>query len=250
MIEQSFIILPKIGAKKEQELWRSNIRTWQEFIQVKTVPLISKGKKEFFNRLLSHATEQLHQYNAEFFRPLLPSTETWRLYEHFKDDACFLDIETSGQNGYITVVGIYDGYETKTLIKGKTLYPELVKKVLQPYKLIITFNGSTFDLPMLEKFAPNTIPQIPHIDLRHCCARLELTGGLKHIEEKLNIKRPLHLKGYGGDHAIDLWRAYIASGREDYLERLVEYNNEDIINLKPLTEYCYKELKNKTLILK
>ncbi|MBI3033063.1 ribonuclease H-like domain-containing protein [Candidatus Woesearchaeota archaeon] len=248
MIEKSFIILPKVGAKKEQELWKAHINTWQDFMRAQKIPLISSEKKQFFDRFLKQAINQLHEYNAEFFRPLLPTTETWRLYEHFKEDACFLDIETSGQNGYITVVGVYDGYETKTLIKGKSLYPELIKKVLQPYKLIITFNGSTFDLPMLEKFAPNMIPNIPHIDLRHCCAKLDLTGGLKHIEEKLNIHRPLHLKGYGGDHAIDLWRAYIASGREEYLNRLVEYNNEDTINLKPLAEYCYKELKKKILI--
>ena len=248
MIEHSFIILPKVAGKKEQNLWNTGIHTWQDFIDAKTIPNIEKNKKLFFDRFLEKAKEQLLANNIEFFRPLLPSTETWRLYNYFKDEACFLDIESSGQNGYITVVGIYDGYDTKILVKNKNLYPELLKKAFEKYKLLITFNGSSYDIPVLEKYYPGIVPKIPHIDLRHCCAKIGLTGGLKQIEEQLVIKRPTHLKGYGGDNAIDLWRAYLASGREDYLNTLIEYNEEDIINLKPLMEHCYTELKKKTLL--
>ena len=48
----------------------------------------------------------------------------WRLYEFFKEDAVFLDIETTGlsKNSYdITVFGLYDGINTKIMIKGINL---------------------------------------------------------------------------------------------------------------------------------
>ncbi|MBW3022318.1 ribonuclease H-like domain-containing protein, partial [Candidatus Woesearchaeota archaeon] len=43
---------------------------------------------------------------------------------------------------------------------------------------------------------------------------------------------------------VDLWKAYHASGDKEYLQLLVQYNEEDIVNLKPLMEYCYKRLKH------
>ena len=62
------------------------------------------------------------------------------------------------------------------------------------------------------------------------------------IEEEVGIKRPIHLKAYG-ENPIDLWRAFLASGDKEYLDLLIQYNEEDIINLKPLMEYVYGKLK-------
>lgn len=45
----------------------------------------------------------------------------WRVYNFFKEDSCFLDIETSGFTGYLTIFGIFDGTETKLMVKGKNL---------------------------------------------------------------------------------------------------------------------------------
>jgi uncharacterized protein YprB with RNaseH-like and TPR domain len=51
---------------------------------------------------------------------------------------------------------------------------------------------------------------------------------------------------YGGD-AIKLWRIFRASGDEYYLNLLVEYNEEDVINLKKISDYVIKKLKTNFL---
>ena len=47
---------------------------------------------------------------------------------------------------------------------------------------------------------------------------------------------------YGGD-PLKLWRMFKGSGDEYYLNLLVEYNEEDIINLKKITEHTIEKLK-------
>jgi len=38
---------------------------------------------------------------------------------------------------------------------------------------------------------------------------------------------------------------YRVTGDDYYLKLLVEYNEDDIINLKTIADYCVKKLKNK-----
>jgi len=77
-----------------------------------------------------------------------------------------------------------------------------------------------------------------------------LNGGLKEIEKKLEIIRSNEIveQMYSGDPAL-LHRMWRGSGDEDYLQLLVEYNEEDVINLKKIAEHTYDTLKNKTLSL-
>ena len=82
---------------------------------------------------------------------------------------------------------------------------------------------------------------IPHIDLKPLCAQLGLVGGLKEVEKLLNLKRPDHLHG----NPVELWKAFHASGDKEYLELLLEYNREDIENLKGVMDFVYKELTNR-----
>ena len=63
------------------------------------------------------------------------------------------------------------------------------------------------------------------------------------IEQKLGIKRLDQVKSMRGGDAINLWHKYSSTGNSDYLEQLVKYNEEDIINLKPLAELVVKNLK-------
>jgi len=243
MIRSSFIFLPKISNKKEQNIWKQGINIWDDFLKAKNIKGISKRAKIFYDTKIRKAIEELKKDNSYYFQKLLPNTETWRLYEYFKDECCFLDIESYEHGKNITIIGLYDGFETKTMVKNMNLDMNRLKKELEKYKLLITFNGSSHDIPNINKYFPETIPNIAHIDLRHACNKIGLKGGLKMIEEKVGIIRPIHLKAYGGDNPIDLWRAFLASGDKEYLDLLVQYNEEDIVNLKPLMEIVYKKLK-------
>jgi uncharacterized protein YprB with RNaseH-like and TPR domain len=74
-----------------------------------------------------------------------------------------------------------------------------------------------------------------------------LNGGLKKIEKQLNIRRRQIVEGlYGGD-AAQLYRMWRGSGDDYYLRLLVEYNEEDTINLKRIAEHVYRELKKMQL---
>jgi len=244
MLTQSFQFLDRVSHKKEASFYDQGINHWDDFISSTQIHGISLRSKSYYDRKLREAKQALHKGNSSYFHSL-PTNQTWRLFPHFQEETVYLDIETTGldRHAQITVIGLYDGLNTKSMIKGINLdYPTL-KRELQKYKLIITFNGASFDLPFIRKRC-DILPDIPHIDLRHCCAQIGLVGGLKHIEYELGIRRSKIVeKLYGGD-ALTLWRMYKATGDDHYLNLLVEYNEEDIINLKKIMKHCYGKLSN------
>ncbi len=243
MIKNSFIFLDKISHATEKKLWHQNILEWDDFVGKKSISGLSTQRKIFCDQQIVHAKTLLTQADAVALSKTFPKSEHWRLYDFFKDEACFLDIETSGYYGDITVLGMYDGKETMTFVKGRNLDARIVGKLLRRYKMIISFNGSSFDLPVINRYYPNTIPDILHIDLRHVLAKLGYSGGLKKIEKQLGIRRAEEVSDVKGSDAIYLWNMYKATGKEHYLELLVKYNEEDIINLKPLADFAYTEMK-------
>jgi uncharacterized protein YprB with RNaseH-like and TPR domain len=261
MIENSFIFLEKIKKKREENIWKQGITCWDDFLSKgpDEIKGISKKSKLYYDQKIREAKKELYNYNPEYFINKLPLSEIWRLYNLFKDEAVFLDIETTGIGKVqdIIVVGLFDGISTKLLIKGINLDYNILKKELKRYKLLITYNGVSYDIPYLRRWyfkVFQDIPHIPHIDLKNLCHKLGYSGGLKKIEKRLGIIRnPLMDKFQGGD-ILRLWKMWRASGDEYYLNLLVEYNEEDIINLKKIANYSIdimkKELKKKITELK
>ena len=241
MIQESFVFLEKCSTARELSFRKQGIKDWREFLATEKVAGIASAKKEFFNRKIREAQQALAEDNAAYFVGKLPAKEMWRLYSHFKEDCCFLDIETNSY-GRITVVGISNYYNTNTFVKGFNLENNLLEKELSKYKLLITFNGSSFDLPKLKKQLQLEV-KMPHIDLKPLCVKLDLKGGLKEVERILNLKRPEHLYG----NPVELWKAFHASGDREYLELLVDYNKEDIENLKGVMNHVYKKMREITL---
>ena len=247
MITQSFIFLERIGEKLEQNIWKNGIYNWDDFLKTNSIKGIARHRKLYYNRKILNAKKALYNFDSNYFQNLLPHSEMWRLYDFFKEDAVFLDIETTGlsKEDDITVFGLYDGINTKIMIKGINLDYSLLKKELQRCKLIVTFNGASFDLPFIEKIYPKLLPKIPNFDVKSITDKLGLKGGLKNIEKSLGVKRSnIVEKFYGGD-ALTLWRMYRATGDDYYLNLLVEYNEYDIINLKIVVEHCVNKIKEK-----
>lgn len=245
MIQNSFIFLDKISYATEKKLWQSKILHWDDFVSAKQIAGIGLQRKIFCNQQILHAKNILAQQDAVALSKIFLQSEHWRLYDFFKDEACYVDIETSGYYGDITVLGIYDGKETMTFVKGRNLDMMIVGKLLRRYKIIVSFNGSSFDVPVINRYYPHTVPDVIHIDLRHVLAKLGFSGGLKNIEKQLGIVRREEVCNFNGNDAVYLWNMYKATGKEQYLELLVKYNEEDTINLKPLAEFAYKEMKRR-----
>lgn len=247
MIRNSFLFLERVGQETERRLWQAGISNWNGFLSQRSIHGFGTLRKGHCDRQLLKAEKNLLVGNAPYFAEVLPRSEHWRLYEAFKGNAVFLDIETSGWYGDVTVVGLYDGKDTKTRVKGINLDAKALKEELRSYSMLVTFNGTSFDLPVLERFSPGIVPFVPHVDLRHVCARLGLTGGLKAIERTLGISRPKEVSDILGEDAVRLWEAWRATGERDFLERLVAYNSEDIVNLRPIAEYACSQLKERML---
>ena len=178
MIRQSFIFLDRISQDMEKRIWQQGIEDWNSFIGAKRIDGISKFRKGHYDRQINEAKKHLYSANSAYFANMLTKGETWRLYPFFKEDAVFLDIETMGYYGNITVIGLFDGIDTKMMVRGINLEKEIIKKELSKYKLIVTFNGSSFDLPVIERYFQGVLPYIPHVDLRHVFSKIGLTGGL------------------------------------------------------------------------
>ncbi|MGO9438231.1 MAG: ribonuclease H-like domain-containing protein [Terracidiphilus sp.] len=179
--------------------------------------------------------------NAAFFKRLGGFGESWRLFSEFAGDCVYVDIETTGLSAAyddITVVGTSDGKNFKVFVKGDNLRD--LASELNKHSVAVTFNGSGFDLPFLRKSFARSIPLV-HIDLRWVAYKLGYRGGLKEIERKLGIKRPKRIADMDGFEAIILWQQY-RRGDKHALERLIEYNRSDVMNLKGMMQHCYDRL--------
>lgn len=230
-IENSFIPVRGVGEATERQLWRAGVTHWDAFDGSVVGPTTADRIADF----ISVARDHLDRADARFFHDTFPSGSHWRLYENFRDDACFLDIETTGlshRRDDVTVVSVHRAGETTTLVRGQDLSRSALVAEIEDAKLLVSFNGKRFDVPFLERSFDLDV-DLPHIDLMYPCRRLELTGGLKQIEREVGIDRDR--PDLSGRDAVRLWHAY-ERGDDDALDTLVSYNRDDTINLNSLMD--------------
>ncbi|MDD1770366.1 MAG: ribonuclease H-like domain-containing protein [Methanomassiliicoccales archaeon] len=251
MITRTFLMLPTVGRATEKRLWRDGVVDWDCFLETRSVRGMSSKRKERLDAGVRTADAFLRQGETSYFSRLLPSGEHWRLYEDVRDGVAYLDIETDGlgPSAVTTVVGIHRASGTTTLVRGIDLSTENLIKALKGTSLIVTFNGASFDLPILEREYPFSVPIVPHFDLRHGCARVGLSGGLKRIERMMGIARDRDLEYMTGEEAVWLWHLWCKNRNRNALDTLIRYNTADIRNLEPIAEAVCERLKNDTLDL-
>jgi uncharacterized protein YprB with RNaseH-like and TPR domain len=237
-IENSFIPVDGVGETTERRLWERGVTHWDAF-EPSAVGDVTADRIESF---IATAGERLDDGDAAYFREQFPSGEQWRVYENFRPDTCFLDIETTGLSQHrddVTVVSLHRGGETTTLVKGRDLTTDRLQSELSAAQTLVTFNGKRFDVPFLET-AFDVDVRVPHVDLMYPCRRLDLTGGLKTIERSVGIDRDR--PDLSGEDAVRLWHEYDRGGDEAALETLVSYNRDDTENLKSLMELVTNRL--------
>jgi uncharacterized protein YprB with RNaseH-like and TPR domain len=153
----------------------------------------------------------------------------------------YLDIETTGlspANCEITVIGIHicDGDETNFVqLVGRDITADNTLGALNGVEVIHTYNGRRFDLPFIHrKLGINLEELFSHRDLMYDCWKNNLRGGFKAVECQLGIDR--NLKGINGYDAVRLWWRYVDAFDLDALNTLLQYNKEDVLNLRALKE--------------
>jgi hypothetical protein len=244
MLEHTFIHIQGIGEKTERSLWRKGILTWKDALG-SADRVFPRGRGAFIREQLEDSFR--HRGDPLFFHDRLPPSEHWRLYEAFRDRVVFLDIETSG--GYqgleeITLIGIHDGREFKTFVSGDNLADFEI--AVSSFDLVVTFNGTSFDLPFIRRAFPNISLPAVHIDLRFVMRRLGYRGGLKKIEKEVGVERERAIDGMNGLDAVRLWRAF-QWGDRSALDLLIRYNAADVLNLQPLMAMASREIKSRLL---
>ncbi len=235
MLQHTFCHIPGIGSTTEKKLWSAGITTWQDWCDPSPVRLSASTKVEALPMLeesLSALTE-----NPAYFTDRLPSSDPWRIFPHYLGHTAYLDIETTGLDDYaeITTIAVYDGKQIYTYVNGQNL-DDFVDDISK-YKVLISYNGKSFDIPFLEKYFRIKLNHA-QIDLRYVLARLGFKGGLKGCEKKLGLHRG-DLDGVDGYFAVLLWREYQKTANNKVLETLLAYNIADTVNLERLAVEAY-----------
>jgi uncharacterized protein len=238
--------LPGVGERTERSLWRQGCESWEAFLEAPRPYSLGSASREVARREIQKSQRALADGEHQYFRKRLRSKHVWRAYEAFADSCAYLDIETDGsaRGDSVTVIGLYDGDNFQAFTKHEDL--ENFRDAITRYSMIVTFFGTGFDVPMLLKRFPGiTMDQI-HVDLCPLLRSLGIKGGLKKIEKEFGIQRSEETDGLTGYDAVLLWRR-AERGDADALRLLVEYNREDVVNLKPLAEIAFSRMRDTVL---
>ena len=161
----------------------------------------------------------------------------------------YLDTETTGLGGSGTVaflVGLGyltdEGFEVhQFLMRDYPEEPYLLKHVaagLGRFDVLCTFNGTTFDVPLLEsRFLMNRMDrsclELPHLDLLHMCRRLwKLRLGrcnLGRLEEVI-LGKPRE-EDIPGSEVPQRYFTYLKTGQMELLDDILKHNAQDIASL-------------------
>lgn len=252
MLTASFQIAPGVGPRRERQLWRAGIAGWSEYVArvgraagARADVCLPAAQDAALRAAIGVASAALAAGDVARLAALLPGSEHWRLLGRFAEEAVYLDIETSDDASdtcFISAIGVLDRRGPRLLLAGPELarFPELARG----WSLLVTFNGSAFDVPILRRAFPDWQPPLAHIDLRHVLRRLGEAGGLKAIERRLrqlHLQRPEHLRGLGGSSACCLFQRWRAGDRSA-LRLFAEYNLYDVIHLRTLAAHAYNQL--------
>jgi hypothetical protein len=238
-LERTFQLTKGVGPWRERDLWARELATWSDFeaAAAQDVVMNERLDRELLEAIV-HGRAALKRRSLAELAALVPAREHWRLYGHFVDEAAFFDIEADGDE-VPTVVGVMDREGVATFRRGHSLSQLPARLAKSP--LWVTFNGSVFDVPTLQRAFKSDDVAFPrplvHLDLRFLIRHAKLKGGLKGVEETIGLGRPPHLKGVKGLDAIRLWREWNETKNKTALRLLVEYNLYDAINLRSVLEW-------------
>ena len=240
----SFTFVKGIGVKTETTLRELGISCWNDVVKKQRPQLFPKQKWYAIWNGVNSAMEALKNFDISQLTSLIPKIQHWKMIPNFIDRIAYLDIETTGLSphySHITTIAVYDGTNVHDFVRGDNLheFPSFISK----FPAITTFYGKAFDIPFIRQEMGIDFNQI-HFDVCFLLRRLKIKGGLKRIEKRFGISRGT-LEDLDGYSAVLLWKKFKKTKKKEYLETLLAYNNEDVINLEFLLHQAYNLLIEK-----
>ncbi len=227
----SFTFIKGIGIRTEGALNELGVHCWDDIIKRQRPELFPKQKWDSLLSGVNSALEALKILDVSQLTSLIPKVEHWKMIPTFIGRIAYLDIETTGLShhySHITTIAVYDGKKVHDFIRGENLdeFPGFIAK----FPAIATFYGKSFDIPFIKHEMRIEFHQI-HFDVCFLLRRLKIKGGLKRIKRRFGISRG-GLDALDGYMAVLLWKRFEKTQEREYLETLLAYNNEDVINLE------------------
>jgi uncharacterized protein YprB with RNaseH-like and TPR domain/predicted nuclease with RNAse H fold/dephospho-CoA kinase len=239
MLQHTFQHFRGISAKKERELWTEGVFSWEQYEQAVYPQRNLFAHAEDGADTVSTVRESVQALlveDTDYFASRLDRNEHYRIALAAPEKTLFLDIETTGLSRYydtITVIGWSMGHDYGFFVKGQD--DSRLRQVLKAAKVLVTFNGTLFDVPFIAHEYPDLVLPKIHVDLRFLARRAGLTGGQKEIERILGVKRDPSVTEVAGVMAPVLWHDY-TRGDAIALERLLKYNAADIRGMKHIMD--------------
>ncbi len=247
MLQNTFLHLRKVNLSQERKLWLKGITTWEKYEAAfdQQLNLFESAGPTF-----SASRDHLKQSNLQYFIERIPVSEYYRIALNCPEEVLFLDIETTGSGfrfDQITVVGWSLGNDFGFYIDGEDAKPML--EAIRRSRVVVTFNGTGFDLPIVKRSFPEAEFPRCHIDLRYLTRRIGLRGGQKKIEKAIGMYRETEILDMTGRQAPMLWHEY-QKGNHEALSTLIRYNYADVYGMKVILDYAIGEILNEYDFLK
>jgi len=249
--------LERLGVVKGERFQRKELRDLRsvidgELIMLPEGELFLKRKVVPLNRIYGgFRFEQLHELSGDVLSLLANDAE---LSDARGDKLLFLDTETTGLSGgsgtYAFMIGIGFIRDNAFVVEQLFLraYTEelamlaYLKKHLQKDKILITFNGKAFDVPLLTtRFImyrqPPVIEYLSHLDLMHPARRFwrgrSTDCSLTTLEQDVfGIRRVNDIPG----HLVPIrYFQYQRTGDPEPLKEVFEHNYYDVLSMVTLT---------------
>jgi uncharacterized protein YprB with RNaseH-like and TPR domain len=233
MVRGAFLHLPGIGAIRAARLRALGVRDWSEFGPQPPAGLrLGPASWSALLDEVARCDQALAGGDLGFLAGALRGPDLWRLLAVYSERAAFVDIETDGlhHGARITVIACLWQGRLHTFVQDENLDEFL--DLLQHVELLVTFNGASFDIPMIRNGFH--IPELPcaHVDLRWVCYHAGWRGGLKAVEGQLGLQRPGDLLGVDGAAAVDLWTCWEQQRSRPHRDLLVRYCAADTVALR------------------
>uniref|UniRef100_A0A7C4AHT3 Exonuclease n=1 Tax=Fundidesulfovibrio putealis TaxID=270496 RepID=A0A7C4AHT3_9BACT len=239
MLGRTFLHLPGVGPKSEAALWAAGIRTWEDFL-AHPAPPVGAGKAALMREGLLESQAALAADDLDWFAARLRTATAWRFLPRFLHHAGYLDIETDGTGSHptVTAVSLLHQGRLTTYVHGRDM--DRLHEDLARVRLLVSFNGACFDVPILERMLGARAPRA-HVDLRFVLRAAGVRGGLKACERHFGLNRR-ELDGVDGWCAVLLWRLWRRTRDQRVLETLLAYNAADVLGLEVLLVHAVNEL--------